>query len=60
MVPAMVTRVGKKIAAATEQYLKNNGLESEIKNFAWEFNLVNDSQVNAFACRVVKSLSMRD
>ncbi len=48
MVPTMVTRVGKKIAAATEQYLKNNGLESEIKNFAWEFNLVNDSQVNAF------------
>ena len=44
---AMVTRVGKKIAAATEQYLKNNGLESEIKNFAWEFKLVNDSQVNA-------------
>ena len=41
---AMVTRVGKKIAAATEQYLKNNGLESEIKNFAWEFNLVNDPQ----------------
>jgi len=33
---AMVTRVG------------NNGLESEIKNFAWEFNLVNDPQVNAF------------
>ena len=45
---AMVTRVGKKIAAATEQYLKNNGLESEIKNFSWEFNLVKDDQVNAF------------
>ena len=45
---AMVIRVGKKIAAATEQYLRNNGLESEIKNFAWEFNLVNDPQVNAF------------
>lgn len=45
---AMVTRVGKKIAAATEQYLRNNGLESEIKNFAWEFNLVKDNQVNAF------------
>jgi predicted Zn-dependent protease len=44
----MVTRVGKKIAAATEQYLKNNGLESEIKNFQWEFNLVKDSQLNAF------------
>ena len=45
---AMVTRVGKKIAAATEQYLKNNGLESESKNFSWEFNLVKDDQVNAF------------
>lgn len=45
---SMVTRVGKKIAAATEQYLRLNGLESEIGNFAWEFNLVNDDQVNAF------------
>lgn len=45
---AMVTRVGKRIAAATEQYLRNNGLAAEIKNFAWEFNLVKDAQVNAF------------
>ncbi|MDE6216037.1 M48 family metallopeptidase [Bacteroides sp.] len=45
---AMVTRVGKKIAAATEQYLKQNGLAGEVKNFAWEFNLVKDPQVNAF------------
>lgn len=45
---AMVTRVGKKIAAATEQYLKNNGLSSEVANFAWEFNLVNSAEVNAF------------
>lgn len=45
---AMVTRVGKKIATATETYLKENGMESEIKNFDWEFNLVKDSQVNAF------------
>lgn len=45
---AMVVRVGKKIAAATEQYLKANGLSSELSNFAWEFNLVKDNQVNAF------------
>jgi len=45
---AMVTRVGKKIAAATESYLKANGLESEVKNFSWEFNLVRDNQLNAF------------
>lgn len=44
----MVTRVGKKIAAATEEYLRTNGLASEISNFKWEFNLVNDQQVNAF------------
>ncbi|WP_455633188.1 M48 family metallopeptidase, partial [Parabacteroides sp.] len=45
---AMVTRVGQKIAAATEAYLKANGLEAELKNFAWEFKLVKDTQVNAF------------
>ncbi|MDD4515255.1 M48 family metallopeptidase [Massilibacteroides sp.] len=45
---AQVVRVGKKIAAATEAYLKANGLESEVQNFAWEFNLVNEDQVNAF------------
>ena len=43
-----VTRVGKKIAAATEQYLKANGLSAELSNFSWEFNLVKDNQVNAF------------
>ncbi|MDF9829079.1 M48 family metallopeptidase [Parabacteroides sp. PF5-6] len=45
---AQVVRVGKKIAAATEEYLKANGFADEIANFAWEFNLVNDAQVNAF------------
>ncbi len=45
---AMVKNVGKRLATATEQYLKANGLESELKNLAWEFNLVKDNQVNAF------------
>ena len=45
---AIVKSVGQKLAAATEQYLKANGLESELKNFAWEINLVKDKQVNAF------------
>ncbi len=43
-----VTRVGKKIAAATEAYLKSAGLESEIQNFAWEFNLVKSDEINAW------------
>lgn len=45
---AMVQRVGKRMANAVETYLKANGMESEIKNFAWEFNLVQGSDVNAF------------
>jgi len=45
---AMVTRVGKKLAAATEDYLKANGLADEVKNYSWEFNLVQDNQLNAF------------
>ncbi|MCK9342581.1 MAG: M48 family metallopeptidase [Massilibacteroides sp.] len=43
-----VVTVGKRVAAATEAYLKANGLASEVSNFSWEFNLVKDDQVNAF------------
>ncbi len=45
---ATVTRVGRRIADACETYLRQNGLEAEISNFAWEFNLVKDDQINAF------------
>ena len=45
---ATVERVGSKIAAATEAYLKQNGLESELANLQWEFKLIKDDQVNAF------------
>lgn len=44
----MVKRVGQKIAAATEEYMRQAGMASEIKNLAWEFNLVEDKQANAF------------
>ncbi len=43
-----VTRVGQRIAAACETYLRQNGMEAELSNFAWEFNLVKDDQINAF------------
>lgn len=45
---AMVERVGKKIAAATEEYLRQNGLSAEIANFKWEFNLIKSNDINAF------------
>jgi len=45
---AMVKRVGQNLATAVESYLKANGLADEVKNYAWEFNLVQDAQVNAW------------
>lgn len=44
----MVVRVGKKIAGAVETYLRNNGMADEVRNFAWEFHLVQDPEPNAF------------
>lgn len=44
----LVNKVGKKIAAAVETFYKNNGYESELKKFSWEFNLVKSDDVNAF------------
>ena len=45
---AMVQRVGKKIAAATEKFLSDNGLSNEVAMYQWEFNLVKDEEMNAF------------
>ena len=44
----IVKGVGRKLADATEMYLRASGLEHEISNFDWEFNLIKDSQINAF------------
>ena len=45
---AMVKRVGQNLATAVTNYLKSNGLSSEVGNFSWEFNLVQDNSVNAW------------
>lgn len=45
---AMVQRVGQKLANAVQTYLTNNGYANELQNYAWEFNLVADQNVNAF------------
>ena len=45
----LVRRVGNDIKAATQVYYKAKGKQSELKNFAWEFNVVDDpNTVNAF------------
>lgn len=41
-------RVGRKLATAVETYLKQNGFANDVKNYAWEFNLVQDKSANAF------------
>jgi len=45
---AMVKRVGQNLANAVVSYLNANGLGSEVANFNWTFNLVQDKQVNAW------------
>ena len=45
---AMVKRVGQRISKAVESYLTANGMADDVKTYAWEFNLVQDNQVNAW------------
>jgi len=45
---AKVTQVGRRLAAATNSYLKQNGYESLLETLSWEFNVVDSKQVNAF------------
>lgn len=45
----MVRNVGDQIAAAAGKFMKENGLESQLKNYQWEFNLIEDDKtINAF------------
>lgn len=45
----MVKRVGDKIETAAERYLNSNGYEGFLDDFRWDYNLVKDDAVNAFA-----------
>ena len=45
---AMVTRVGQKIAIAAERWLNANGHAGYLKDYKWEYNLVDDKTVNAW------------
>jgi len=45
---AMVKRVGKKIEGAVNKYFADQGQADRLKDYKWEFNLVEDSLVNAW------------
>jgi predicted Zn-dependent protease len=46
---AMVQRVGTRIADAVERYCRDNGMAANVAGYKWEFNLLEDKQVNAWA-----------
>lgn len=45
----MVKNVGQKIVVAAERFLNANGHQGYLNDFQWEFNLVKDEAVNAWA-----------
>lgn len=44
----MVKRVGSRIAAAITKYYRDKGLSNELAGYNWEFNLIDNKQVNAW------------
>lgn len=44
----VVKRVGARMAAAVEKYLKDNGYQDRVADFKWEFNLVDNKEPNAW------------
>ena len=45
---AMVQRVGRNLATAVTNYLRSAGLQNDLQYYKWQFNLVQDKQVNAW------------
>jgi len=44
----MVKRIGSRIQNAVEQYCEQNGILGRLAGYEWEFNLVEDPNVNAW------------
>ncbi len=44
----MITNIGQKIATASERWLTANGYAGYLKDYQWEYNLVDDPTVNAW------------
>jgi predicted Zn-dependent protease len=45
---AMIKRVGGRIQAAVEKYFHEHGMSGELEGYAWEFNLIESDEVNAW------------
>ena len=44
----MIVRVGQRISSAAERWLNSNGYAGYLKDYRWEYNLVEDDAVNAW------------
>jgi len=44
----MIKKVGQRMATAAERWLDANGYPGYLKDYKWEYNLVNDETVNAW------------
>ena len=44
----MVKRVGQRISAAAKRWLDANNYQGYLKDYKWEYNLVQDETVNAW------------
>jgi predicted Zn-dependent protease len=44
----MVRRVGGKVQNAVERYFASQGMSSRLASYKWEFNLIEDKEVNAW------------
>jgi predicted Zn-dependent protease len=44
----MVKSVGKKIQGAVERFMTQNNMADELEGYEWEFNLIEDEQLNAW------------
>lgn len=44
----MVKRVGLNIQKAVERYFEQNNMSNELSSYAWEFNLVESDEINAW------------
>jgi predicted Zn-dependent protease len=44
----MVRRIGERTQSAVERYFAEKGISSDLEGYDWEFNLVEDDQVNAW------------
>lgn len=45
---AQVKRVGARIQGAVERYFQQQGMSQELEGYAWEFNLIESDQQNAW------------